>query len=104
MKKLDVAQAVSVLANIGVIASIIFLGLERRNSTTQAQIATIQQVVAQLSEWRELLASDGELADKYMRALKDFHQLTALEQERFDLLMRSHLHKLNASIIARNSE
>lgn len=104
MKNIDIPQIVSILANVGVIASIVFLGLEVRNSSTQAQIATTQEVVAQRSDWRELLAADGELADIYMRGLQDFRGLSPLEQERFDLLMRSFLHKISVAITARSAE
>jgi hypothetical protein len=34
MKKIDVGQAIAILANIGVIAGIAFLALEVRNSVT----------------------------------------------------------------------
>ncbi len=37
MKKIDLGQTISILANFGVIAGIVFLGLEIRQSTAVAQ-------------------------------------------------------------------
>ncbi len=104
MKKIDLGQAIGILANVGVIASIVFLGIELRNSGRQAQIATSQEMVAQRTEWREFIASDEALTDIYMRGLNSFRQLTPLERERFDLLMRSFMHKISVSINARSAD
>ena len=60
MKKIDVVQSLSIIANIGVIVGIVFLAVEIRETNTQATIATVQDVVEQASSWKEFIAADGE--------------------------------------------
>ena len=67
MKKLDLAQAVSVLANVGVIAGIVFLGLELQQNnellTDEAQRARAQSFRENMGVWAdnaELWARDLE--------------------------------------------
>jgi hypothetical protein len=54
MKKIDVAQTLSILANLGVIAGIIFLGFELRQNNTlmasQSRANQTEQVLALQSE------------------------------------------------------
>ena len=102
MKKLDLGQTISIVANIGVIASIIFLGIELRESNTQARISTTQESVAQGSAWREMIASDDVLLDLYVRGLKDYEHLSEIEQQQFDLLMQSFMTKTSVSLSARS--
>jgi len=103
MKKIDLGQTISILANIGVIASIVFLGIEIRDGSIQARIATTQEIVAQRTEWRELIASDESLGDIYLRGLSDFHQLSPIEQTRFGALMESFMFNISVNISARNA-
>lgn len=42
MKKIDIGQTITILANIGIISSIIFLGLEFRQNSEAAQIQAAQ--------------------------------------------------------------
>jgi len=102
MKTIDIGQAMTVLANIGVIAGIVFLAVEIRENSTQARIAATQEGVSQRMELRELIASDDVLADLYVRGLKDYEHLSEIEQERFNLLMQSFMTKLSVAISARN--
>lgn len=101
--KIDVGQTVQIVANFGVIASIVFLGIELRENATQARIDTTQEAVAQRDAWWELIAGDEAVADIYRRGLADFNALSPLEQTRFDVLMRSFLFQTSLNIQARNA-
>lgn len=62
MKKIDVGQTINTLANIGVIAGIVFLAIEIRESTRATQAASIQAASALDQEQLLLMGADGDLA------------------------------------------
>lgn len=49
MQKINLSQTLSVLANIGVIASIVFLALETRQSTIAIQLQTAQSYTSEMN-------------------------------------------------------
>jgi len=61
MKKIDLGQTINTLANLGVIAGIIFLAIEIRASTRATQAASIQAASALDQEHLLMLGSDREL-------------------------------------------
>jgi hypothetical protein len=61
MKKFGLGNTISILANIGVIAGIVFLGLEIQQSTVVAQTSSYQQSTAKMADVRATIASDPEL-------------------------------------------
>ena len=65
MKKIDLGQTIAILANVGVIAGIVFLGLEIRQSTAVAQASSYQQSAAEIADVRMAIASDPELTRLY---------------------------------------
>ena len=68
MKKIDVAQTIAVLANVGVLAGIVFLSLELRQNneqlTAQSRFNYYQNRIAEY--WS--IAENGELAELMHRA------------------------------------
>jgi hypothetical protein len=103
LKKIDLGQAVTILANVGVLAGIVFLGIEIRDTNTQPQIATVQDVTDQLAGWKEFIAADGELSEIYARGMADFDQLSPLEHTRFDLMMEAALLRYSGAVLARDA-
>jgi hypothetical protein len=74
MKKIDLSQALNTLANVGVIAGILFLAIEVRqnqesldqaNELTRAAILT--EGAEKFNDWRALLLQDPELHAIYAR-------------------------------------
>ena len=69
MKKLDLSQAISILANVGVIAGIVFLAFELRQNN---QILIAQTSYAQFNIERErrsrLIENTGGITDVMQRA------------------------------------
>jgi hypothetical protein len=98
--KLDLGQTVNIIANLGVIASIVFLGLQFRESGIQARVGVNQELVAQSGEWEREVASDSQLADLLLRGFEDFTSLSEVEKLQFDLLIRSRLRLLNSAALA----
>lgn len=63
MKKIDLGQAISILANIGVIAGIVFLAYEIRQNTISAQIESASSYQPSISQLLVLLLEDDDLAE-----------------------------------------
>jgi len=49
MKKIDLPQTVAILANIGVLAGIVFLGIEIRQNTRSLEINAYQNLIEQIA-------------------------------------------------------
>ena len=59
MKKIDLGQSITILANLGVIAGIVFLGYEMRQNTIAVRSAAAQGIVDQLSAGYEMLIGES---------------------------------------------
>lgn len=63
MKEIDLGKAVGMLANIGVLAGIVFLGVEIRQNTRSQEISAYQDVLAQIARLSELTIENEEISD-----------------------------------------
>ena len=61
MKKIDLGQTITILANVGVIAGIIFLAFEIRQNTVALSSGSIQGISDQSYEATALLVQEPEL-------------------------------------------
>ena len=90
MQKIDIGQTVSILANVGVIAGIVFLGIELQQNNDQLRIQARQNVYDMQAEiQRNFFRNDGGLADLYMKAVQG-EDLNVVETARLGSY-RSHL-------------
>ena len=101
MKRLDLGQTVSTLANLGVVASIVFLALEVRDNATQTRVDSFQVIISQFAAWQQRIADNEALAEIYRNGLADFNQLAENDKTRFDALMRSYLNIVAQALAAR---
>jgi hypothetical protein len=62
MKKIDLGQTITVLANVGVIAGIAFLAFELRQNTQAVELASAQSYLTGGSELDLRIATDTNLA------------------------------------------
>ena len=92
MKKVDVAQTVNTLANIGVIAGIVFLAIEiRQNQESLDEGNRISQRALEISslerfsDFRGQLAEDEQLARIWLHGVAD-KELTEIDSLRFQAL------------------
>jgi hypothetical protein len=102
MKRIDLTQTVGIVANIGVIASIIFLAVEVRDNATQARIAATQTMAGEFAQWNYQVSSDSSLAAVYQNGLESYHGLSQSDQARFDALMRALMELVGTAILARD--
>ena len=101
MKRINLGQTVSTLANVGIVASIIFLAMEVRDNATQTRVDSVQVIVGQFVVWQAQIANNDALAEIYTTGLADFDQLSETEKTHFDSLMRSYLNIVGQAISAR---
>ena len=101
--KLPTSQLIQVVANVGVILSIVFLAMEVRDNATQARTSITLDVSSQLNEWRYRIAEDREMAEIYRSGLASFEDLSPTDRMRFDAFMRSLLLLTSSAIRARDA-
>lgn len=63
MKKIDLGQMITILANVGVIAGIIFLAIELRQNTTASRLEAASTHLSGSYELDLLLATNKELSE-----------------------------------------
>ncbi|MGD8339936.1 MAG: hypothetical protein PVH89_04090 [Gammaproteobacteria bacterium] len=82
MKKIDLGQMISILANVGVIAGIVFLGIELRQNNdflaAQARLGQLDATVARI----QIGLNNPDLADINWRE-RNGEPLTPAEQNRY---------------------
>ena len=82
------------LGVVGVVASLVFVGLEIRQNTAVARGQTRQEMALHFQDWLELRASSAELDDLFYGAWVEEIELTEGEVRRAVLLMRMFLTRL----------
>ena len=97
------AAIAEIIGVILVIASLVYVARQLGQNTTQAQIATLEDVTDQFAGWKEFIAADGELSEIYARGMADFDQLSSLEHTRFDLMMKAALLRYSGAVLARGA-
>jgi hypothetical protein len=85
MKKIEIGQAITILANVGVIAGLIFVGLQLRQDNLVARQQMAFAAADQYQYWAELVTNNSELWFKGISG----DPLTAEEAESFDALARA---------------
>ena len=92
MKKIDFGQTITILANLGVIAGIVFLAIEvsqNQESLDQANVLSRAEILGEALEFyneeRSMRVQDDELILLWDRAVAG-EQLTPLEARKFQLM------------------
>jgi hypothetical protein len=65
MKKIDLGQTITVLANLGVIAGIIFLVIEIQQNTRTLQFEAYQSLIGQIGGQNQLNIENPEFATRF---------------------------------------
>ena len=86
MKKLDLAQGITVLANLGVIAGIVFLGVElSQNNELMAAQQRFNRLTTATGTFTAV-AENPELAEAIVKANSDPDSLTAAEEMQLSMM------------------
>ncbi|PZO51199.1 MAG: hypothetical protein DCF16_11680 [Alphaproteobacteria bacterium] len=76
------------IAAFAVVASLVYAALEFRVYATSAQEARFATTIADIQEFRKILATDADCARIYRDGLADMNKLDSVEQWRFGALMQ----------------
>jgi hypothetical protein len=82
MKKIDVGQIISMLANIGVIAGIVFLGLELRQNATATRAQTRNALSSEVVGFLSDVSTNPQFASVFRRGIAG-EELTPDEEFQF---------------------
>ena len=93
----------AVLANIGVLAGVVFLAMEIRQNTSTVQIGNFQGSLA-LSMQLESWMLDSEFANLWYQGLSDHSQLTGPQKMQFDSYFGQSLNVWEFAFNAHQSE
>ena len=84
MKRKNLNWWLSVVANVGVIGGLIFVGYEVRQNTVQLRAETSRSITETVNELNAGVYSDPELAEVLLRGMADLATLNAVERSQFD--------------------
>lgn len=81
------SAAAEVVGAVGVVASLIYLALQIRGDARARRAATMVEQSGAFRTFLQILATQGEVADIYVRGIRDFSALEVAERPRFSALM-----------------
>ena len=89
MKKIDLSQTINILANLGVIAGIVFLAIEVRSASDANSLQAANASAEGFNQVNLALASDPDLSRIVVVGLDDPDRLTNVEAAQFANLIRA---------------
>ncbi len=88
MRKFDIGQLVSVIANIGVIAGLVLVAMEVRHARTATEQQTIADVQGGWFALNDALVRDTEFTRIYITGLYKPDALSTIEAAQFSMYLR----------------
>ena len=82
-------EILQILGGIGVIASMVYVGIQIRNNARAMRAATYQQLSALTIQGWQSMAHNGETMDIMLRGMDDFSALSRVEKARFRMIVMS---------------
>ncbi len=92
MRKFDLAQIITILANVGVVIGLVFLTLEIRQNNAQMRTQGAYSIYQSVETLNQAIYSDDEFADLVHRGEKSFKDLDPVEQSRLATFFFSEVH------------
>jgi len=92
MRKIDIAQIITILANVGVVIGLVFLTLEIRQNTAQMRTQGAYSIYQSVETLNQAIYLDEEFADLLHRGEKSFKDLDPVEQSRLATFFFSEVH------------
>jgi len=88
MKKIDLGQAITILANVGVIIGIVFLAIEIRYASDATRLQTIESVSAGWFHLNDAVIRDPQVARAWTVGLYNPSALSDAEAAQFSMYLR----------------
>ena len=92
MRKFDLAQIITILANVGVVIGLVFLTLEIRQNNAQMRTQGAYSINQSVETLNQAVYLDEEFADLLHRGEKSFNDLDPVEQSRLATFFFSEVH------------
>jgi hypothetical protein len=83
----DIGNIAEAVAAIGVIVSLIYLGMQIQQNTTAIRASSYQSIADDITDFQMGVAQNSELARIYVMGLEHPDQLTPTEQTQFDMYL-----------------
>ncbi|UCF99636.1 MAG: hypothetical protein JSV89_08850 [Spirochaetaceae bacterium] len=80
----DIGNIAEAVAAIGVIVSLIYLGVQIQQNTNAIRASSYQSIADDITEFQMGLAQNGDLARIYLVGLENPQQLTPIEKAQLD--------------------
>ena len=98
MNKIDLGQVISILANIGVILGIVFLGIQIRQTNRAVAGAAYQARSLAIMERQDWLAESSNLASITLKVeVEGLNSLTELEKSRLDATALGQFYRIDGT-------
>jgi len=97
MKKIDLGQTLQVLSNVAVLAGIILLAYEIRQSTLATQVAAADGYISSLQAQNYLVVADPGLIELLQKGATDA-ELTSVEETRINAILSTYLQNLQRAL------
>lgn len=94
MKKIDLGQTITILANIGVIITLFFVGYQVSQNTRVVRGEARQALAGLNQEWLVLLSQDGEFNALWNKVWLTDEELSPAEGSRGIFMMLLHLRRI----------
>ncbi|MFT5562528.1 MAG: hypothetical protein ACI9B8_001956 [Sulfitobacter sp.] len=69
-----------------VVASLLYLGLQTRNSVMEDRARTMHDLASQFIDWQMTVATDPEMTKIWVNGIGDYHSLSDMEKAQFIFL------------------
>ena len=90
MKKIDLGQKITILANVGILAGLLLLAFELNQNHEMTQAQTRSEISRQITDFLSMVAGDDELAS-IMRRAQAAEELTVDEEWQYFLLLSANV-------------
>jgi len=81
----ELANYAEVIGGVAVLISLIYVAIQIRQNTAVVRTSNYADLSFKVSEFNQLIAENGELADIYIRGIDSYADLSAIEQTRFNM-------------------
>ena len=91
-RQIDLAQVISIIANVGVVFGLVFVTLEIRQNTAQMRAQGAYSIYESVESLNQAVYLDEAFADLLYRGEKSFNDLDPVEQSRLATYFFSEVH------------
>ena len=81
-----IAAVAEMVGAFAVVASLVYLGLQTRNSAMEGRARTMHDMSSQFTDWQMAMATDPEMTKIWVNGIRDYNSLNDMEKAQFVFL------------------